>query len=108
MRRPAHRARAARDFAFEPERLRGVAQARRSGPDLNCGNWATRPALGRYSRPMSEAKPDPSGSTGEFRAFVERAAADSGRRAGLRNPVLIGAVALVALIVIVVLALAVR
>jgi hypothetical protein len=57
---------------------------------------------------MSEAKPDPSGSTGEFRAFVERGAADSVRRAGLRNPVVIIAAVLVVLIVILVLAVAVR
>jgi hypothetical protein len=55
---------------------------------------------------MSEAKPDPSGSTGEFRAFVERGGADSGRRAGLRSPVVIGSVVLAVLVVILVIALA--
>jgi hypothetical protein len=56
---------------------------------------------------MSEAKPDPSGSTGEFRAFVEKGGADSVRRGGLRNPAVIIAV-LAILVVIVVIALAVH
>ncbi len=58
---------------------------------------------------MPEAKPDPSGSTGEFRAFVEKGGADSVRRAGLRSPaaVIIAAV-LAVLVVILVLAVAVR
>jgi hypothetical protein len=55
---------------------------------------------------MSEAKPDPSGSTGEFRAFVEKGGADSVRRGGLRNPAVIIAAVLVAFVVIVVIALA--
>jgi hypothetical protein len=55
---------------------------------------------------MSEAKPDPSGSTGEFRAFVDRGGTDS-RRSGLRSPaVIIGVLAV--LVVIVVIALAVH
>ncbi len=57
---------------------------------------------------MSEAKPDPSGSTGEFRAFVEKGGADSARREGLRNPSVIIATVLAVLIVIVVIALAVH
>jgi len=65
------------------------------------------PALDRYSRPMSEAKPDPSGSTGEFRAFVERGGTESVRRRGLRNPVIIGALVAV-VVVIAIIALAVR
>jgi hypothetical protein len=56
---------------------------------------------------MSEAKPDPSGSTGEFRAFVERGGTESVRRGGLRNPVIIAALVAV-LVVIVIIALAVR
>ncbi len=65
------------------------------------------PAPGRYSRPMSEAKPDPSGSTGEFRAFVEKGGADSARRGGLRNPAVIVTVVLAVLLVIAVIALGV-
>ncbi len=57
---------------------------------------------------MSEAKPDPSGSTGEFRAFVERGAADSGGRAGLRNPVVIGGTVLAVIVVVLAIAVAVH
>ena len=65
------------------------------------------PASGRYSLPMPEAKPDPSGSTGEFRAFFENGGADPMPRRVLSNRVII--VAMVALLaVIVVIALAVR
>ncbi len=56
---------------------------------------------------MSEAKPDPSGSTGEFRAFVERGGTESVRRGGLRNPLIMAALVAV-LVVIVIIALAVR
>ena len=56
---------------------------------------------------MSEAKPDPSGSTGEFRAFVEKGGADSARRGGLRNPAVIVTVVLAVLLVIAVIALGV-
>ncbi len=55
---------------------------------------------------MSEAKPDPSGSTGEFRAFVERGGAEPVRRGGLRSPMIIAALVAL-LVVIVVIALAV-
>jgi hypothetical protein len=50
---------------------------------------------------MAEGKPDPSGSTGEFRAFVERGQAEHARR-GLRNPAVITAVVLAVVIVVVV------
>jgi hypothetical protein len=76
------------------------------GPELR--ELGNEQALGRYSRPMSEAKPDPSGSTGEFRAFVERGAADSKRRTGLRNPTVIIAAAVAVLIVILVVAVTVH
>ncbi len=56
---------------------------------------------------MPEAKPDPSGSTGEFRAFFERGGADPMPRRVLSNRVIIAAMVAL-LVVIVVIALAVR
>jgi hypothetical protein len=53
---------------------------------------------------MSEANPDPSGTTGEFRAFVERGAAERGRRRGMRKPVVVGLAVLAAVVVIAVIA----
>jgi hypothetical protein len=57
---------------------------------------------------MSEANPDPSGTTGEFRAFVEKGAAERERRGGMRNPVVVGLAVLAAVIVIAVIVLAVH
>jgi hypothetical protein len=61
---------------------------------------------------MSEAKPDSSGSTGEFRAFVERGGVEPARRAVLSRAVLSRPVgitlAALAVVVVVVLVLAVR
>ncbi len=56
---------------------------------------------------MAEAKPDPSGSTGEFRAFVERGGVEQARR-GLRSPAIVITAVLAVLIVVVVVVLAVR
>jgi hypothetical protein len=55
---------------------------------------------------MPEANPDPSGSTGEFRAFMEKAGADRDRRGGLRNPVVasVAVLAIIAFIAVIVLA----
>ncbi len=57
--------------------------------------------------PMAEANPDPSGSTGEFRAFVEQGQTERERR-GLRTPVMLSAAVLAVLIVVLIFALAVR
>jgi hypothetical protein len=72
----------------------------------NPGNWATRSRYAATVIPMSEANPDPSGSTGEFRAFVEGAGAEPVRRGGLRNPVAaaIIVVAIIAVIAVIVVA----
>ncbi len=56
---------------------------------------------------MAEANPDPSGSTGEFRAFVEQGQTERERR-GLRTPVMLSAAVLAVLIVVLIFALAVR
>lgn len=54
---------------------------------------------------MTQGKPDPSGSTGEFRSFVERGQAEQAR-SGLRNPaVIITAVLAVVIVVVIVLAI---
>jgi hypothetical protein len=55
---------------------------------------------------MSEANPDPSGTTGEFRAFVEKGAAEQ-RRGGMRNPVVIGLAVVAAVVIIAVIVIAV-
>jgi len=57
---------------------------------------------------MSEANPDPSGSTGEFRAFAEGDGAERVRRGGLRNPVAAAIVVLAVVAVIVVIVVAVH
>jgi hypothetical protein len=56
---------------------------------------------------MSEANPDPSGTTGEFRAFVEKGAAERECRGGMRNPVVVGLAVLAAIVVIAVIVVAV-
>jgi hypothetical protein len=56
---------------------------------------------------MPEAKPDPSGSTGEFRAFFESDGADPMPRRVLSNRVIIAAMVAL-LVMIVVIALVVR
>lgn len=56
---------------------------------------------------MAEANPDPSGSTGEFRAFVEGGHAEH-RPGALRSPGLLAAAALVVVIAVLIVALAVR
>lgn len=57
---------------------------------------------------MSEAKPDPSGSTAAFRAFVEKGDAEPVRRGGLRSPATIALAVLAMLVVVVAVVLAVR
>jgi hypothetical protein len=56
---------------------------------------------------MSEANPDPSGTTGEFRAFVEKGGADREGRGGMRIPVVVGLAVLAAAVVIAVIVIAV-
>lgn len=57
---------------------------------------------------MSEANPDPSGTTGEFRAFMESGGADRERRGGLRTPVVASVAVLAVIAVIAVIVLAVH
>ncbi len=82
----------------------GLAKFYTTPTDGKPANWS---AICRYSRPMAEAKPDPSGSTGEFRAFVERGGVEQARR-GLRSPAIVITAVLAVLIVVVVVVLAVR
>ena len=56
---------------------------------------------------MPEAKPDPSGSTGEFRAFFEKGGVEPMRRRVLSSRVIIAAMVAL-LVMIVVIALAMR